>query len=210
VDHPFTGEGESSPYGAFHLHIYLDNELAIVSVLDILPGCLSSKYCFYDPDLPPRLSAGIFAALCEIRFAHEVLGAHHYYLGYYIHSCRKMQYKVAFRGSQLLCGHCFQWRLFVEHARPALDRDEHCVGFCTEPAPAAARSATQKPSLNKVLVWLLDAYGCSAALSPQSLESVEPIELQLRVHRRLERLVSMVPSALFEHMIYLPPRSVLV
>ncbi|KAK4531279.1 hypothetical protein CCYA_CCYA07G2136 [Cyanidiococcus yangmingshanensis] len=205
VDHPFRSECAS--YGAFHLHMYIDDELVIVSVLDILPGCLSSKYCFYDPDLPPRLSAGIFAALCEIQFARHVLHVPYYYLGFYIHSCRKMQYKISFRGSQLLCGHCFHWKSFDDVARRVLDQDEHCVGFCTESTPYADQPLNLKPRLETVLVWLLDACGCSAALAPQALATVEPRALRERVYAALRSLASMVPSELLEHMVYLPPRS---
>jgi len=226
VEHPFHDDGKGRRLGVSHLHFYIDDVLVIVSVLDMLPGCLSSKYCFYDPDLPSRLSPGIFAALCEIQLAWTHLGASHYYLGYYIHSCSKMRYKVSFRRAQLLCGHCFRWQPFANVARDALDRDEHCVGFCNRSRAARAtndangapgvgvggveerHSRAADARLEKVLVWLLDASGCSAALAPQPLSSVETVELRERIRAALQRLAAMVPPSFLERIIYLPPRQV--
>ena len=59
-----------------------------VCVVDILPHCLSSVYCFWEPDLA-HLSLGRFSALKEIDWVAEVgrgggrgRGVKHFY--YYI------------------------------------------------------------------------------------------------------------------------------
>lgn len=93
-------------FGSFHQQYLIDGKLIAVGVIDILPKCLSSKYLFWDPDLA-FLSLGKYSALEEIRSVCEnqvhCPSLQYYYLGYYIHSCRKMTYKAAYQPSELLC-----------------------------------------------------------------------------------------------------------
>lgn len=93
-------------FGSFHQQYLVDGKLIAVGVIDILPKCLSSKYLFWDPDLA-FLSLGKYSALEEIRWVCEnqvhCPSLQYYYLGYYIHSCRKMRYKAAYQPSELLC-----------------------------------------------------------------------------------------------------------
>ncbi|GFZ14995.1 arginine-tRNA protein transferase 1 [Actinidia rufa] len=100
-----------------------------VGVVDILPKCLSSKYLFWDPDLA-FLSLGKFSALQEIAWVrenqHKCPSLEYYYLGYYIHSCRKMRYKAAYRPSELLCPLRYQWVPF-EITRPLLDKKPYVI-----------------------------------------------------------------------------------
>ncbi len=94
-------------YGSFHQQYRLDGKLIAVGVVDILPLCLSSVYFFYDPDYS-NFSLGIYsgrstffihyAALREIQWVQSVQKAcpalKYYYMGFYIHTCPKMKYKV--------------------------------------------------------------------------------------------------------------------
>ncbi|CDW55748.1 arginyl tRNA protein transferase 1 [Trichuris trichiura] len=113
---PFLLEGVDHPdhpgFGSFHYQFYLDERLVAVSVLDILPACISSKYFFYDPDLR-FLSFGIYSALKEIELTRKLSqitpSLRYYYMGYYIPSCAKMRYKGAFFPSDLLCPETFAW-----------------------------------------------------------------------------------------------------
>eukprot|EP01018_Ginkgo_biloba_P034162 Gb_29273 [translate_table: standard] len=95
-----------SGFGSFHQQYLIDGQLVAVGVVDILPRCLSSKYLFWDPDLA-FLSLGKYSALEEIKWVQEAQKhcstLQYYYLGYYIHSCRKMRYKAAYNPSELLC-----------------------------------------------------------------------------------------------------------
>lgn len=74
--------------------------------MDLLPSCLSSKYCFWEPDLA-ELSLGKIAAFQEMEVVAEAAkvcpSLHYYYMGYYIHNCPKMRYKAEYRPSDLLC-----------------------------------------------------------------------------------------------------------
>lgn len=123
---PPSGDDTVPPcgFGSFHQQYLIDDQLVAVGVIDILPRCLSSKYLFWDPDYA-FLSLGKYSALQEISWVKENQ-AHcptlqYYYLGYYIHSCRKMRYKAAYRPSELLCPLRYQWVPY-DIARPLLDR----------------------------------------------------------------------------------------
>uniref|UniRef100_A0A0N4U8I6 Arginyl-tRNA--protein transferase 1 n=1 Tax=Dracunculus medinensis TaxID=318479 RepID=A0A0N4U8I6_DRAME len=98
--------------GSYHQQYILDDQLIAVAAIDILPRCLSAKYLFYDPDYD-FLNLGTYSALREILFTMELSkyrpDLHYYYMGYYIDSCPKMQYKSQFRPSDLLCDYSFTW-----------------------------------------------------------------------------------------------------
>ena len=93
-------------FGSFHQQYRIDGKLVAVGVVDILPRCLSSKYLFWDPDWA-SLSLGKYSALREIDWVRKSMihcpHLEYYYMGYYIHSCRKMSYKASYRPSELLC-----------------------------------------------------------------------------------------------------------
>lgn len=98
--------------GTYHCSYHLDGELIGVGVLDLLPKCITTVYFFYDPKYN-FLNLGTYSALMEIslvRHIHKHYNASigqnrliHYYLGYYVHECRKMHYKPKFKPSYLLC-----------------------------------------------------------------------------------------------------------
>lgn len=59
---PFPGGIEGPGYGSFHQQYWIDNKLIAVGVLDILPGCVSSVYFFYDPEYR-NLTLGTYGSL---------------------------------------------------------------------------------------------------------------------------------------------------
>lgn len=89
--------------------LYRDGEgrLLAVGVCDVTPLCLSSVYFFFDPE-ESRRGLGTFGSLVEIRAAAS-MGLRHYYLGFWIRGCRKMEYKARFRPHELL-GTDGRWR----------------------------------------------------------------------------------------------------
>ncbi|VDM59817.1 unnamed protein product [Angiostrongylus costaricensis] len=99
-------------YGSYHQWYILDGKLLAVSVIDILPRCVSSKYMYYDPDYS-FLNLGTYSALREICLTRTLLETRpelkYYYMGYYIITCEKMRYKGRFRPSELLCDRALQW-----------------------------------------------------------------------------------------------------
>ncbi|XP_062927986.1 arginyl-tRNA--protein transferase 1 isoform X3 [Mobula hypostoma] len=90
-------EGPDSGYGSFHQQYWLDGKIIAVGVIDILPRCVSSVYLYYDPDYA-FLSLGVYSAVREVAFTTElqktVPDLCYYYMGFYIHSCPKMKYKL--------------------------------------------------------------------------------------------------------------------
>ncbi|KAL6438535.1 hypothetical protein ACFW04_004542 [Cataglyphis niger] len=104
--------GPSQGYGSFHEQYWLDNELIAVGVIDILPSCISSVYFFYDPKYS-QLSLGTFSSLREIYLTRQLnkvaSDLKYYYMGFYIHTCPKMQYKAKMRPSKLLCPQTYVW-----------------------------------------------------------------------------------------------------
>ncbi|XP_068617683.1 arginyl-tRNA--protein transferase 1 [Battus philenor] len=107
-----TEVGPPSGYGSFHQQYWLDGKIIAVGVIDILPKCVSSVYFFYDPEYM-NLSLGTYGALREIAFTRHLHSLcpelKYYYLGFYIHSCRKMRYKGNFHPSDLLCPETYKW-----------------------------------------------------------------------------------------------------
>jgi arginine-tRNA-protein transferase len=101
-------------FGTYHCNYYLDDKLIATGVLDVLPKCITTVYFFYDPDYD-FLNLGIYSALVEISMVRQ-MSKHYirsndnsenqlvnYYLGFYVHECKKMHYKTRFRPSYLLC-----------------------------------------------------------------------------------------------------------
>ncbi|CAK1555782.1 unnamed protein product [Leptosia nina] len=104
--------GPQCGYGSFHQQYKLDGKIIAVGVIDILPKCVSSVYFFYDPQYM-NLTMGTYGALREIEFTRHLHTMcpelKYYYMGFYIHSCRKMRYKGNYNPSDLLCPETFKW-----------------------------------------------------------------------------------------------------
>ncbi|KAG0369224.1 arginine-tRNA-protein transferase [Gamsiella multidivaricata] len=105
---------EDPGFGSFHQCYYLDEKLIAVSVIDILPSCVSAVYFFYDPDYSV-LSLGKYSAQREIALV-QALSAKpgyenlkYYYMGFYIFTCPKMTYKGHFHPSYLLDPETYNW-----------------------------------------------------------------------------------------------------
>ncbi|KAF9928058.1 Arginyl-tRNA--protein transferase 1 [Linnemannia zychae] len=121
VDSPLTATKKSDTwteedpgYGSFHQCYYLDEKLIAVSVIDILPSCVSAVYFFYDPDYS-CLSLGKYSAQREIALVQTLNSKpsyedlKFYYMGFYIFTCQKMTYKGQFHPSYLLDPETYNW-----------------------------------------------------------------------------------------------------
>ncbi|GMK57891.1 hypothetical protein CspeluHIS016_0407250 [Cutaneotrichosporon spelunceum] len=93
-------------YGSYHLLYRVDEQLVGISVIDILPSCVSSVYFIWDPDWA-WASLGKLSALYEIGLALDMAaagaeGMEWLYMGYWISTCQKMRYKGEYAPSFLL------------------------------------------------------------------------------------------------------------
>ena len=88
-----------------------DTRLMAVSVTDTLLDGLSAVYTFFEPDLA-QLSLGVFTVLWQIEEARR-RGKNWLYLGYLIHSSRKMAYKSQYRPQE----HFIEQRWTLQGAR---------------------------------------------------------------------------------------------
>ncbi|GFZ47726.1 hypothetical protein JCM24511_05473 [Saitozyma sp. JCM 24511] len=93
-------------YGSYHLLYRVDGHLVGISVIDVLPHCVSSVYFIWDPDWA-WASLGKLSALREVSMAREMAeagaeGMGWLYMGYWIPDCQKMRYKSEYSPSYLL------------------------------------------------------------------------------------------------------------
>ncbi|ORY30381.1 arginine-tRNA-protein transferase [Naematelia encephala] len=93
-------------YGSYHLLYRVDKALIGISVIDILPACVSSVYFIWDPDWA-WASLGKLSALREAALVRDIRQAgidkmRWLYMGYWIPDCVKMKYKSEYGPSYLL------------------------------------------------------------------------------------------------------------
>jgi leucyl-tRNA---protein transferase len=89
-----------SPTDTVEGSYWLGDKLIGCGICDLTPVALSTVYFYFDPAESKR-SLGVFSALQEMAYA-KAAGLCHYYLGYFIAGCRKMDYKAGLAAHELL------------------------------------------------------------------------------------------------------------
>lgn len=108
IDTPLIKEKNTDTitYGSFHLQYLLDEKIFAVGVLDILPKGVLCEYLYYDPSYR-FIAPGVISALMEISLTQKYYlqdsAMRYYYMGYYVQSCPKMNYKSRYSAAALLC-----------------------------------------------------------------------------------------------------------
>lgn len=127
--HSLPDTMDSIELGTFHeLYRTQEGRLIAVGVQDILPSGLISVYFFYDPDYR-HWSLGRCSALHEIDYCRQRQYTS-YYMGYYVHNCRKMQYKREYLPTDVLCPSTYEW-VPIDTARCLFD--QHAFTPLVEP-----------------------------------------------------------------------------
>jgi arginine-tRNA-protein transferase len=108
--HPHPAENSRSAFEEFLYHSPVDTlefeyrdgdaKLLAVGICDICEKSLSSVYFYFEPG-QGRRGLGTFGVLEEIEFA-KSRGIGHYYLGFWVHGCDKMEYKSDFGPHEIL------------------------------------------------------------------------------------------------------------
>jgi len=109
--------------GSYHQCYRLDGRLIAMSVVDLLPHGLSGVYFIYHSDFE-RWSFGKLSALREAALALEG-GYEYYYMGYYIHGCKKMRYKGDYRPQYVLDYYSLDWDVLDDDMRALMDRTKY-------------------------------------------------------------------------------------
>ena len=108
LDSPLAIEKHSDniSFGTFHYHYLIDDKIFAVGVLDILPKGVVCEYLYYNPYFR-FIAPGVITALLEISLAQQYYlqdnTMMYYYMGFYVQSCPKMNYKSQYSASALLC-----------------------------------------------------------------------------------------------------------
>jgi len=118
--HPDRSDGK--PLGSYHQCYRLDGRLIAMGVLDLLPHAVSGVYFIYHSDYE-KWSFGKLSALREAALAMEQ-GYKFYYMGYYIHSCKKMRYKGDYKPQYVLDYASFEWDLLDDEMRSLMEKRE--------------------------------------------------------------------------------------
>ena len=132
VDSPLVKEkgpeGAPCNYGSFHLQYLIDGKIFAVGVLDIIPRGVLCEYLFYDPAYR-FVAPGVYSALNEISLSQRFFTVspemQYYYMGFYVQSCPKMNYKRRYASSELLCSHTHSYAP-LQQCIPRLKEKEYC------------------------------------------------------------------------------------
>jgi arginyl-tRNA--protein-N-Asp/Glu arginylyltransferase len=230
-DYP-AGAAPPCGFGSFHQQYWMDGRLIAVGVIDVLPRSLSSKYLFWDPDLA-ALSLGRLASLLEIEWVQQMQqfcpSMRYYLLGFYLHSCPRMQYKADFAPSDLLCPKTHCW-VPIDRVQSALESgarppvlaevpgalegltEEHRVSLDGNPTSAPHNPSADELSEVRLLIGSAsppqtrtsgNEHRRGKVISFGSLCSLGLLseDMKTRLQRRLERWMLMVGPA-WHDMVY--------
>lgn len=118
-----TTEADGKKLGSFHQCYRLDGRLIAMAVLDLLPHAVSGVYFIYHSDFE-KWSFGKLSACREAALALEG-GYEYYYMGYYIHSCKKMRYKGDFKPQYVLDNVSLEWDPLDDELRGLMERRKY-------------------------------------------------------------------------------------
>ena len=144
-------DSQSRPLGTYHMRYYLDGELIMISLLDILPEYLVSIYFMYNPHIR-FLQPGIYTCIHEIALIQKIKIHHpelkYYNLGFYNDFSPKINYKRQFKPTEILCPITNTYVL-LERVIPLLKKNRFCR-FADENVPT--RSVVKEDDLKDLII----------------------------------------------------------
>jgi arginine-tRNA-protein transferase len=121
-------EGAPCDYGSYHLQYLIDGKIFAVGVLDIIPKGVLCEYLYYDPAYR-FIAPGVYSALYELSLAQKFYKVNpemrYYYMGFYVQSCPKMNYKRQYSASELLCPETYKY-VDLRQCIPRLKENGYC------------------------------------------------------------------------------------
>ncbi len=117
--HKYTSSNKDLLIGSYHQCYRLDGKLVGIGVLDLLPHAVSGVYFMYHESIH-TWNAGKISAMREAALAVEG-GYRWYMMGFYIHSCKKMKYKVDYHPQYILDPESHTWDLLDDDYKRRLD-----------------------------------------------------------------------------------------
>ncbi len=156
VDSPLRME-DSPPgmpgYGSYHLQYLISGRIFAVGVLDILPRGVVCEYLYYDPAYR-FIAPGVYTALQEIMLTQKYYQHNSdmmfYYMGFYVQSCPKMNYKARYAASSLLCPETYHY-VPIESCIPKLLISEYSR-LADEDVPNGDPKQFSEDGLDRVMV----------------------------------------------------------
>jgi arginine-tRNA-protein transferase len=91
----------------------IDGKLVAVGIIDITTNVMNSAYFIYDPDYS-FLNLGVVGAIVEMEYMRMVrekfkLSLKWYHLGELVVTCPKVNYKMNYQPSYILCPYTKKW-----------------------------------------------------------------------------------------------------
>lgn len=149
-----------------------------MAVLDLLPHAVSGVYFLYHKDVE-QFSLGKLSALREAALALEQ-DYKYYYMGYYIHSCRKMRYKADYKPQFVLDLHDLSWQLLDDQLRTLMEGEKY-ASLSKESIRAARTTPYEHDSQDDILHPVpLDAMESGLSILQLGLPGCLPVDRLLQ------------------------------
>ncbi len=170
-----TLSGKDFLFGSYHQCYRLDGELVAIGVLDLLPHVVSGVYFMYHESIhtwnPGKLSAMREAALA----AEE--GYRWYMMGFYIHSCVKMKYKVDYHPQYILDPETHTWDLLDDDVKRRLDARKYLSLSREKSENIEVPTADDIPNIKDLAGGTTHMNHTDGGSSDESFSSIENISL---------------------------------
>ncbi|CAK1355206.1 unnamed protein product [Cercospora beticola] len=163
-------EKDGKQLGSFHQCYRLDGRLIAMAVLDLLPHAVSGVYFLYHQDFE-SYAFGKISALREAALAREQ-GYQYYYMGYYIHTCKKMRYKADYKPQYVLDPHSLDWQPLNDELRALMESRRYASPSLEQKKQAQGQSDVEQETMFPIP---LDAMNSGLSILTLGMPGVLPL-----------------------------------